>query len=744
MNTDTIDIAGAVTHLGAWLFCGFLILSFAWSLVERLLMWIDAALIKPGLARLLDGSKAAIGKMRRRRRGFRIVLADLSGDDDGSGATRIAAALSSIPALKVARIPAPPGWKFAGRIEMERQAEDVLRARKADVLVFGRIDRAEQVLAVSFLGRDVGGDICGLATLELPLDFDASLAPAFVATALTQIALTGEDDVPLLLDWLVPQTLELKARCERMPTSLSDPQRAGLLHAVGRSAALLGRLNHDPNAHQLALAAYRHALEGLPPDTAPLARAGTLNALAITLRHIGYEERDPALLEEAVATFAQALPYRRRDLIPFDWAETKRECGTALACLAEMDGPSRLEEAEACLREALEEYRPERTLVRWADAHIMLAHILRLRGRNAPKTAALEEAIAIGRRVVADLPQKRAPFVWAQAHTSLGHALEALAERKGDPSLLLEAGRVYAQALKEWPRSRLRLRWAATNANLGNVLATLADRTGKPDTLEDAIACYHAALKVQNRRKHAKAWASTQNSLAYALRLLGEETGNRTHLEKAVAATRAALEEWPRERFPQDWAMGQMNLGTNLCVLGQRRRNKRLIREGIAAFYRSLEERRREEMPVEWAESQGSLANGLRALGELEKSPQRLEESLSAYRAVLALHDLDTAPFDWADAQSRLAKALLARARMTRDVAEFRRAEEAFEAAAHAYRLAGAYPHEAGSVRMLEDVRARRQRLEARANSGIAGWLLPEIRHLVRRALRLGRKVVIG
>lgn len=745
MDTPAFDPASAITHLGVFFFSGFLILSFAWSIAARLLSWVFARL-RPWLERLFDTSKAAIGRTMRRRRGFRLILADLAGDTEGGQTALVAEALSSIPVLKVARISAPAGWKFAGRIEMERQAQELLRARKADVLVFGRVERAAGCLSINFLGRDFGMDRYELGTVELPTGFDAGLAPFLVNMALTRVTLAGQDDVPLLLDWLLPQTLQLKALCEAMPGSLSNPQRAGLLHAVGQSAALVARLTDDINGHHLALASYRHALDGLDPEAVPLQRAGTLNALAIALRHLGQDENDPALLEEAVATFGRALEERRRDLVPFDWAETKLECGTALALMAELEGPARLEEAAASVREALEEYRPERAPVRWATAQIALAHILQRLGRNTPTAEPIEEAVRIARKVLADLPPERAPFAWAQANTTLGHALEHLAERKGDPLLLVEAVEVYGQALKKWPRSRLPLRWAATHANVGNVLCRLAEWKDDPETLHLAIACYREALRVQRRGTHPLSWAATQNSLGLALRLLGEKKRSRRHLKAAISAYRRAQEEWTRDRVPLDWAMAEMNLGVALCVLGQQRRSTRLVREGIAAFYRSLEERPREEMPVEWAESQGSIAKGLRAIGEIEKSPQKLTDAVAAYRAVLEIHDPDKSPYDWAQEQWRLATCLLSLARMKHGIAEFSEAQKAFETAAKAYRLAGAYRHEAACDRMLEEIRVELERLEARAAAGgsLPGRLLPEIRHLVRRALRLGRKVVVG
>ena len=72
-------------------------------------------------------------------------------------------------------------------------------------------------------------------------------------------------------------------------------------------------------------------------------------------------------LEEAVAAFRAALIERTRERMPFDWAATQSNLGTALALLGERkSGEALIEEAIAAFRAALTEWTRERAPLEWA------------------------------------------------------------------------------------------------------------------------------------------------------------------------------------------------------------------------------------------------------------------------------------------------------------------------------------------------------------------------------------------
>ena len=290
-----------------------------------------------------------------------------------------------------------------------------------------------------------------------------------------------------------------------------------------------------------------------------------------------------------------------------------------------------------------------------------LANALATLGARESETTRLEEAVAAYRAALEERSQVRVPLDWAATQNNLGNALRTLGDRESGTTRLEEAVAAYRAALEEYTRERVPLDWAMTQNNLGIALSTLGERENGTARLEEAVAAYRMALEEYTRERVPLDWAMTQNNLGNALSTLGERENATARLEEAVAAYRAALEEWTRERVPLDWAVAQNNLGNALRELGARESGTVRLDEAMAAYRAVLEERTRERMPLDWAGTTSNLGLALEALFDKTGERAQLEEAIALVRAAREVFDEAGASYyiersDWilADMEAKL------------------------------------------------------------------------------------------
>ena len=89
--------------------------------------------------------------------------------------------------------------------------------------------------------------------------------------------------------------------------------------------------------------------------------------LGVALQTLGTREGGATRLEEAVAAYRAALEEETHDRLPLLWAMTQMNLGNALQTLGERQGSTaRLEEAVAAYRAALQESTRDRVPLQWA------------------------------------------------------------------------------------------------------------------------------------------------------------------------------------------------------------------------------------------------------------------------------------------------------------------------------------------------------------------------------------------
>jgi exonuclease VII small subunit len=394
---------------------------------------------------------------------FSVVMADLADDVDLKQTGHVGRILGGQKGIKVLRNGqvlriAEFGDQAENLIDAEKRGQQWLDQHDADVLVWGEVAGANQVLRLRFLSRTgrIGSDTKGYPlteTLELPTEFHVDFGQVLYMTALSAVGPATEMQGKYLVDLLRPAARKVERLLDRPPP-------------------------------------------GLPPET--IAHVHVAYGMAATV--LGEQMGDSAWLTRAEISFRTALDVYTRDQAPVQWAMTQNSLGTALWALGEREeGTARLEEAVTAYRAALEVYTRDRAPLQWAMTQNNLGNALQTLGRHEKGTALLEEAVTAYRAALEEGPRDRLPLDWAITQHNLGSALATLGGREEGTARLKEAVTAYRAALEERTRDRVPLQWAMTQNNLGSALSRLGEREEGTARLEEAVTAYRAALEVYTR-----------------------------------------------------------------------------------------------------------------------------------------------------------------------------------------------------------------------------------------------------
>jgi tetratricopeptide (TPR) repeat protein len=216
-------------------------------------------------------------------------------------------------------------------------------------------------------------------------------------------------------------------RRELLTLAASTNERGGVWNGIGNALAVLGERESGTEKLELAVAAYRAALEEWTRERVPLQWAEAQNNLGNALLGLGERESGTVRLEEAVKAYRAALEERRRDKVPLQWAMTQNNLGNALSGLGQREsGTARLEEAVTACSAALEENLRELVPLEWAGAQNNLGNALLELGIRNRGTVQLGEAVVAYRSALEEWTRERVPLLWSMAESNLGLALAAL------------------------------------------------------------------------------------------------------------------------------------------------------------------------------------------------------------------------------------------------------------------------------------------------------------------------------
>jgi hypothetical protein len=278
---------------------------------------------------------------------FTILVSDLAGDADGSQTRRVRDVFLSQRGLDVRStchvVSLDSGRGSLADSEAAAQSEGraLLKARSADLLIWGEVKKADRELSLWFLSSGsgtLGAPSYSLTEkLTLPENFRADLGAQIQAVALAQVAPATEQAGTYLVDLLKPVRAKLEQLLANPPPELSDEQKAKLQSSLALAARTIGEQSGENEPLEAAVVQYHDVLKVRTRERVPLDWAMTQNNLGNALRTLGERESGTARLNEAVTAYREALEERTRERVPLDWAVTQNNLGNALLRLGERE-----------------------------------------------------------------------------------------------------------------------------------------------------------------------------------------------------------------------------------------------------------------------------------------------------------------------------------------------------------------------------------------------------------------------
>lgn len=481
-------------------------------------------------------------------------------------------------------------------------------------------------------------------------------------------------------------------------SSLAPREQADLLSLLGYGLLRSGVAQRDLRSIAYASRAFRTAGQLYKRESAQRAWLVAQNNLGVALHHVAIVGAAPASLNEALKIYREALAEGGEEEYPLEWMRLQTNVALALALLA--NDAADFEASVSTFRRALDAPLPKTFAADRAATLTGLGRALVAMGRQQSGISRLQEAVAAHRSAVDGFPQSRAPLAWAAANTRLGVALTELGDRETASTHLEEAVRVLRGALTVYTLESAPWHWAETQNSLADALATLGVREPGSPRLNEAVDAYRLALgatdlenvpareiilddladaltalaeregnnvvrleeAVAARREIAErhprsdllAWARAQHDLGFALALLGEHEGGSARLDEAAAAFRLALEQPPSRRAAADRRETQYLLAKVQLIAAQRASASARIAEAIGILRTALRENPRERLPLEWAKLQQLLALALAALGEQEAGTARLYDAAAAYGDLGEFFKQAQASAEWSETCAKL------------------------------------------------------------------------------------------
>jgi tetratricopeptide (TPR) repeat protein len=516
---DLAEATRAVLFGGLVAVVGWLFALFGWSpsvpawmhltpdqlkLVIAFFLWVGAAL-----------AVALVRKWRSRRKhvegeahpgGVAIWVAELQGDDkEGEHRTNVVGTLQRGlgQAAQILRAPIELRIEESGdaaedTVEANREAQEYLRSKKGDLLIWGRVlDVNPVVIELRFASPIHDGTVGDRYNYDpkfrLESSFNTELGAALAAVAARQ-ALPATDTGKYVADVVQPVAAKLAKLAKHPPISMGPNERGQLFYSYGLIEQRIGEQRGDSQALERAVQAYEKALGEWKRDQVPLQWATIQNTLGTALTRRGERQDGTARFNEAIQVFQLALQENTRELAPLQWAAIQNNLGTALARLGERQTAiAPLKESIAAFHAALGERTRDRAPLEWAQTQNNLGSALLLLGLSEPGVVRAEEAIVAFQAALEVLARELVPLQWAMLQHNLGVALAMLGDRKNETARLEEAIIAFRAALEVRDREHMPLDWAQTQANLGQALAALGERDHGTTRLHEASIALTAA-----------------------------------------------------------------------------------------------------------------------------------------------------------------------------------------------------------------------------------------------------------
>ncbi len=419
--------------------------------------------------------------------GPRVLIADLDGDAGGKVTASLTEMLDRSEAFEIFRANQPLKQARAGDMVLRLIAAAAeghawMIEQSADLLVWGEIEMGTAVLR--FLPLIPSGDnlpgAVGLGdSLDLPVDFEASLTPLLRTTVLAAVGPTFRAMRGPVAEALQIGLDETAGVLKEIPAGMTSGQYATSLACLGNACGAAYRLGGGLARLDQAIAAYRSALKKIVAAEMPVAWAVTQSHLAATLKAKGEKSDADETLIEAVAAYKLITETLSRGTHAFDWALAQANLGLVYYRLGTRSGRGGyLNEAGKAFEEALTVYKKETMPVRWGEISNQYGVVLMALGEQVTGNVVLELAVKRFRKALEVRKREQAPLLWAQTVNNLGAACFGLAKRNGEVALMREAITCFEGAVEIYTQSGATKKAEIIRNNLSRVERLAQTRGG--------------------------------------------------------------------------------------------------------------------------------------------------------------------------------------------------------------------------------------------------------------------------
>lgn len=278
---------------------------------------------------------------------FRILLADLDGDENGLAQTRhLEAALRDQPGVAVLPVGKGPDL-IDGEIGEEtlEQSRAILASHNGDSLILGSVMPAGPRIRLRMVGRYEGGagrhGPYQIDWTELPKRFGPDFEGQLLTLAALSISPSAQDEEgrAYLVDLLRPAASKLTRLLEQQANHADSEQQGVLWHALGLAASMLGEFTKSQRWLDVAVHAHKTALLIWHDDTVVFDSAIAQNNLGYALKllaaHADSDEYQAAILKQSAQAFQQALHVYRAARAGFAVSQTEANLAHVEAMMAD-------------------------------------------------------------------------------------------------------------------------------------------------------------------------------------------------------------------------------------------------------------------------------------------------------------------------------------------------------------------------------------------------------------------------
>jgi tetratricopeptide (TPR) repeat protein len=571
-------------------------------------------------------------------KGFRVLVAQLDGDEDGNLTRNVVLSLNGVQGVEVHELcrslGVPPGQATAkGWRDAEEKARSWLADWHAAVIVWG-MPAADDYLRLYVTTPSGSGDLqlyeLSKATgFLLPASFDADFSARIQAWVLSGIDVDPKNLLSSAqTDLLIERLPQLRALASVKSKSHEARVSAAMVYfaAFQRSLVLsLRRSRTLPDLNELATVTAGLST-GIDPDKELDLWAVAVLFENMTAALLAQNDGDAAALRATAANYLRVAEHPKMDqwtaAAAFDFA------GMARRMAAEIDGSA-------------------------DDMYDALSLLLRSRRLVPPSAKGAQ-------RVVAEL--------------SFAKTVQWLSKRVGDTTHLDEAIRSIEAALAVLPQ----------DDDTGNVMSALVLHADlltvsggmRHDvaTLRQAVREFEAALTPANRSDWEAYYIDGLEKLAQARLVLAGETGADEDYARAIGAFDEALRAWPREESVWRYLRLSERRGEALRQRGLAASKVEFVKTAVADLTAVLDQGVPRDMPLEWFSLKLTTAIALWDISKLEHSDARNTKSVAILRDVVARMAREKNEQLWVQGSNSLVDALIDSALARREAAMLREA----------------------------------------------------------------------